>query len=199
MNSQFDNILAETHKIFIEHGIKSISMADLASIIHVSKKTIYKYVSNKEDLIQTLFLEYIPDIFLEVQKEIQEKAENAIEVFVALQEHIFSLSGFMSEKMQFDLKTFHPFIFEKYEQKLHSLLYSFYKTNIESGITEGVYKSFSNSVAKAELFTQFSLNLTHSKELSILEITNEFKHVYITSLATSSGLETYYKTTNQAC
>ncbi len=44
-------ILKKTGDIFLKLGFKSVTMDDIASELGVSKKTIYKYFKNKEELV----------------------------------------------------------------------------------------------------------------------------------------------------
>ena len=41
--------------LFCKYGIKSLTMDDIASYLGISKKTLYKYVSDKTDLIEKVF------------------------------------------------------------------------------------------------------------------------------------------------
>jgi len=49
-------LLEGARKIFMQYGIKSVSMDDMAKHLGMSKKTLYVYVKDKEDLVsKTLF------------------------------------------------------------------------------------------------------------------------------------------------
>ena len=43
-------------KLFFEYGIRSISMDDIAHRLHISKRTIYKEYTSKDELVKDLFL-----------------------------------------------------------------------------------------------------------------------------------------------
>ena len=44
-------LLDQVRKIFMRYGIKSVTMDDIARELKVSKKTLYKYVTDKPDLV----------------------------------------------------------------------------------------------------------------------------------------------------
>ncbi len=46
-----DKIVERATELFFKMGFKSVTMDDIAADMSISKKTIYKYFSNKEDLI----------------------------------------------------------------------------------------------------------------------------------------------------
>jgi len=47
-----DKIIKKATDMFLKLGFKSVTMDDIASEMCISKKTIYKYFSNKEKLIE---------------------------------------------------------------------------------------------------------------------------------------------------
>ena len=60
-----EKIINKAKEMFLRLGFKSITMDDIASEIGISKKTIYKYFSNKDILIENT----IELAFSEVQEE----------------------------------------------------------------------------------------------------------------------------------
>ena len=51
---QKQRILELSNKLFLKHGIRSVSMDDLARHLGVSKKTIYQFYDKKEDLVHDI-------------------------------------------------------------------------------------------------------------------------------------------------
>jgi AcrR family transcriptional regulator len=54
MGTQVDKeqkIIADAIKVFMTYGIKSVTMDDIAKHMRMSKKTLYQYVSDKNDLV----------------------------------------------------------------------------------------------------------------------------------------------------
>ncbi len=52
--SCLEKIVAEASDQFIDFGIKSVSMDDVARALAISKKTLYLYVKNKENLLSLI-------------------------------------------------------------------------------------------------------------------------------------------------
>ncbi|WP_020535348.1 TetR/AcrR family transcriptional regulator [Lewinella cohaerens] len=52
--SYLEKIVAEASDQFIDIGIKSVSMDDVARALAISKKTLYLYVKNKENLLSLI-------------------------------------------------------------------------------------------------------------------------------------------------
>ena len=51
MNETAKRIQEDAHALFMQYGLKSVSMDDIASKMGISKKTIYQFFSDKEQLV----------------------------------------------------------------------------------------------------------------------------------------------------
>lgn len=51
-----ERIIQQATDLFSFHGIKNVSMDDLASSLGISKRTIYQYFKNKEDILKNCIL-----------------------------------------------------------------------------------------------------------------------------------------------
>ena len=61
MNEREEEILNGACAVFMKYGIKSVNMDDVAKNLRISKKTLYKYVSDKRDLITRCFDSYLSE------------------------------------------------------------------------------------------------------------------------------------------
>ena len=63
MNSEFQNILEKVSALYMKYGIKSITMDDVARELGISKKTLYQFVENKNELVEKV-VDYVMHINL---------------------------------------------------------------------------------------------------------------------------------------
>ena len=49
--SMQEKIFSKAEELFMQYGIKSITMDDVAKALGMSKKTLYQYVKDKNDLV----------------------------------------------------------------------------------------------------------------------------------------------------
>ena len=78
-----DRILEKSDELFNRYGIRSVSMDDIASQLGMSKKTLYQYYADKDELVTDVFTS-----IMECNKhrctEGHELSENALhEVFLS--------------------------------------------------------------------------------------------------------------------
>ena len=75
---RFQEWVETIKKLFYAYGLKNLSMDDLSRSLGISKKTLYTYVKNKEDLIEKIFL-YQESIVFKMGEKIDGTSINAIE------------------------------------------------------------------------------------------------------------------------
>ena len=51
MDLELTNILKKVKSLYQKYGIKSITMDDVSRELGISKKTLYQYVADKNDLV----------------------------------------------------------------------------------------------------------------------------------------------------
>lgn len=54
-----ERIIAGSEELFKRHGVRSVTMDDIAKHLGVSKKTIYQFFENKETLVNAVFETYL--------------------------------------------------------------------------------------------------------------------------------------------
>ena len=85
-------------------------MDDICSHLKISKKTLYQYFSNKDDLVEQIMMHRRNNY--RTQKDIEElKQHNSIEIMLTIRDHIIrSFNSRMSANL-FDLKKYHPDVY----------------------------------------------------------------------------------------
>ena len=49
-----DRIAAKAEELFMQYGIRSVSMDDIANNLGMSKKTLYQYYADKDELVDAV-------------------------------------------------------------------------------------------------------------------------------------------------
>src|ERR1035437_5478279 len=77
-DEKFGSMLEQIKELFFEFGIKNLNMDDISRKLGISKKTLYRFVKSKEDLIEKLF-EYEQKKWEKASDGIGSQDVNAIE------------------------------------------------------------------------------------------------------------------------
>ena len=132
-------ILQKATDLFVRYGIRSITMDEIALQLGMSKKTIYQFFSDKNELVEAVTVKMLAEneSCCEADKAI---AENAIhEVFLAM-EMVNVMFENMNPSMLYDLEKYHPIAYEKFTEYKHNYLYRVIKDNLERGLREELYR-----------------------------------------------------------
>src|SRR6195952_2956104 len=81
--SQIERIISGGEELFLQAGIKSVTMDDIARHLGMSKKTIYQFFGDKNELVVSL----VKNRMQEDEKEmnaIMESSENVIEEMIKM-------------------------------------------------------------------------------------------------------------------
>jgi AcrR family transcriptional regulator len=134
-----ERILVKSDELFNRYGIRSVSMDDIAAQLGMSKKTLYQYYTDKDDLVSAVFtgaMEHNREACMMEKKA----AENAIhEVFLAF-DRVQEMFANMNPSVLFDLEKYHPSTFGKFKDFKNIFLYQMIKSNLERGIKEELYR-----------------------------------------------------------
>lgn len=134
-----ERILEKANSLFMQYGLRSVSMDDIAGSLGISKKTIYQYYADKDELVVAV----ISDELTRNQnlcEQYRNSSTNAVhEIFLAL-DMIVALFGTMNPSLIYDMHKYHPKAFDKFQQYKDGYVYSMIRENMERGIQEGVYR-----------------------------------------------------------
>lgn len=134
-----DRILIRSRDLFMKYGIRSVSMDDIASEMGISKKTIYQYFADKEELVAEVIECKIGESQKQCDKD-KYNAENAIDETFRAMEMVELMFRHMNPAVILDLKKYHPKAYDKFLKHKNDYLYNTIRHNLTRGIQEGLYR-----------------------------------------------------------
>lgn len=180
MNEELKSILLKVRELYMRYGIKSITMDDVASNLGISKKTLYKYVTDKEDLVAKTI-----DLELEMQKDNMNCKHgenlNAIEQLLFVSKMINHKLKQMNPSTEYDLRKYYPAHYHKLITARRNQMYSNVVANIVKGKEEGLYRLDLNDDIIAKLQVSRVENMMDNDVFSITEFTSNkfFQEIFI--------------------
>ena len=134
-----DKIINKAKEMFLRLGFKSITMDDIACEMCISKKTIYKYFSNKDVLIEES-VELVHKEVHETIDKIVSKNFNAIEENFEIKRMFREMFKSAESSPIYQLKKHYPEIYIKVLTQQVSICEDCFRQNIIKGINEGLYR-----------------------------------------------------------
>lgn len=178
-------------------GLRSVTMDDLASRLGVSKKTLYKYVKDKEDLILKS-IEHFHSIECSFIDEIKASKLNAIDENFAISEKIISQMQNIHPSVLFDMDKYYPeakMAFDKYKREV---VFEWVKDNLKRGIDEGLYREDLDINIIAALYILrmddiFNMEFFPRSNYSFSKVYLETFRYHIRGIASDKGLKIWKK------
>lgn len=148
---RYQGIIAQTYVIFMQHGIKNVSMDDLCRQMGISKKTLYKFVGNKTDLLTKISL-YIQELITSRLKNLENLELNAIDVLLEMSRVTTDNHIRINPMVSYEIRKYYPQVYDKYISTKKELIISSIIRNLEQGIREGFYREDLNKEIVAHLY-----------------------------------------------
>ncbi len=140
MTEQQVKWLQQVEALFMRYGIKSITMDDVARELGISKKTLYQYVENKDDLILKMVQNHIATEKLQCEAQYAQAANAIEEIMIVIQMNTQQLAQ-MKSNIVYDLQRYHRDAWDIVAQYRSGFMYEVVRRNLERGISEGLYRS----------------------------------------------------------
>jgi len=186
-----ERIQKKADELFNKYGIRSVTMDEIASQLGMSKKTIYQYFSDKDELVDAVIAEVIEFSRLCCEKDRIEADDAVHEVFLAL-DMVNKIFRNMNPGILFDLERYHPRTFKRFLEHKNKYLYQTIKLNLERGVAEGLYRPDLNIeiVARFRLesmMVAFNPDFFRDTKFSLAQVHHEVLTQFIYGSATLKG------------
>ena len=190
---ELKDILSKTFELYEKYAIKSVTMDDVARELGISKKTLYQFVANKNELVEKVILSEM-ETTGKRHEGIKGMQLNAIE-------ELFEVSKLMNEKLKkhnpalyFDLKKYYPSLLNKIINIKREKAYESVLNNLKSGIKEGLYRKEINSdiitkIYVSRLEQSYDNSIFSISEVTSIEVFNEVLIYHLHGICNQKGLK----------
>lgn len=135
-----DRILNHAQKLFTRNGIKSVSMDDIAADMAMSKKTLYKWFENKDQIVQAAMSRHLEGTQLDCNAMIR-TATSAIDELFRMLEWVKQEFSNVHPGIFYDLQKFHPATWQLWQAHKNEFILSQIIENLRRGIAEGLFRA----------------------------------------------------------
>ncbi|WP_284652660.1 TetR/AcrR family transcriptional regulator [Flavobacterium terrisoli] len=192
-----DKIIKKATDMFLKLGFKSVTMDDIAGEMCISKKTIYKYFSNKEKLIEE-GTEVVHQNIHRLMESVIAENHNAIKENFQMREMFKQMFQSFDQSPAYQLKKHYPEIYEKMMANEIEDCSQFFRSNIEKGIAEGLYRKETDIEAAVKFYYTliFSINENTPLEKEAYELEAKALEYHTRAIATAEGILELQKNLN---
>ncbi|MGZ5219767.1 MAG: TetR family transcriptional regulator [Chitinophagaceae bacterium] len=190
MKDKTNDIVEKATTLFMQNGLHSVSMDDIASLSGISKKTLYGNFQSKEILVETIVQKLIRKTgkYIRLCPDISPNAVKEIENF---SEHILDMLEILTPKFIRDLKKYYPVAYAQLIVFRDNSIIPYIERCLNRGITEEIFRPDINKRNTGWLYCWHIQNAlegdtSHADVNKIIENTND---LFLHGILNSKGLK----------
>jgi AcrR family transcriptional regulator len=134
-----DKIIQKSAELHFKYGIKNVTMDQIAQELGISKKTIYQYFVNKNELVA----QTVDSIFDQIQSEIDKiclMKLNPYQELISVKAIVKNMLSKSNMSPHYQLKKYYPEIAKNLEERKFKSIMECLEHNLNKGIKSGYYK-----------------------------------------------------------
>lgn len=134
-----ERIVSSVTDLIYRFGVKSITMDDVARHLAVSKKTLYRYFADKNDMVYQCCMHD-----LEKRKAafatIQAKAVDSVQELVLMMENMQTMLSSINPNLLFEVRKYHQQAWQIYVDFKEQFMMQSISNNLMRGMEAGIYR-----------------------------------------------------------
>jgi AcrR family transcriptional regulator len=195
------HIIKNVGIMYMKYGIRAVTMDDVANEFGISKKTLYQYFSDKQELVSSVIDYYIenPEVDFNDYNHL-----NAIETIFTVRAHVARLLKFYNNSIEYDLKKLYPALYKKVYNEKRKHVFQNTISNISKGKEEGLYRNEIDPelIAKLQVGRIFyTLNpdydIFKEDEVNSLQLFDDIMDYHMHAICTTKGIKIYTQQLNK--
>lgn len=143
-------IVLAAHELFNKYGIRSITMDDIAKHLSISKKTIYQFFKEKDEIVHSCCVDEMENHQC-MFDEIKHSSKDAIHECLEMMKYLSEIFGNKNPNMFYDLQKFYSGSWKVFRAFKEQKIMNVVEENLKKGIREGLYRADINIKILARL------------------------------------------------
>jgi TetR/AcrR family transcriptional regulator, cholesterol catabolism regulator len=193
MEDKKRELLAQASAIYMKYGIKSVTMDEMARLLGVSKKTLYQYVADKNELVEQCLIQVHEQDIMQIC-QIKDSCENAIDEMLQISRFVAGQLKRVPPSVFFDLAKYHPGALRIMTNHKQEFVKGCVKENLERGMKQDMYRSNLNVEVLSRIYIAtidhiILGDLFPEATMSMEAIYREFFRYHIKGIASAKGLK----------
>lgn len=186
-------ILEKSRQLFYSYGVRSLSMDDISRHMGISKKTLYQYVSSKDDLVEKV-MDYLLHHDKLMKCDEDPEKMNAIDILLHASQIVNNEIKETNPVVVFDLQKYYPEVFAKFLEQKKQRIYTRIIENMQQGIAEGYYRNDLKIELVARLYVNNLVELHNAdfivnRELTFPEVFQVMFENHIRAISNAKGVQ----------
>jgi AcrR family transcriptional regulator len=178
-------------ELFYKFGIKSITMDDIAKHMGVSKKTIYRVVSNKKEIVEMMMRFDMEEHKIAIQK-IADEAPDVIAEIINCRKFMNDVFSEMNPILFYDMQKYHPKAWQIFRDFKENFISTIVEQSLIKGIKQGLVRPEINTkivvrMRLAEVEMAFDPEVFPPSKYDVVEVHMTFINMFLHGICTLKG------------
>ncbi len=186
-----DKIILLAEKLYIKHGVKQVTMDDIAQEMTMSKKTIYTYFPRKENLVEVVVFSVFKRVKARIEALIAENNNPILEIIkieTLLAEHIDTQTSAMMHQLQ----KYYPNLYLQLTTMQSQAIETTFSKNLERGLKLGLYREDINVDVITKIYYTTLINLQNQavfpeEDYTCCNLKREYMIYHLHGIAAAKG------------
>lgn len=188
-------ILSEASSLFLQFGVRNVTMDEVAQKLGISKKTIYQHFRNKADMIFQVANAYFAEEEA-VSNRISQDAPNAVAELIGILNWTQQTLRTISPTLLIEVQKYYPKTWQLFDAFRSGFLFQKVHENLTRGIQEGLFRQNLNleivsRFRTAQIESSIDNKLFPTDRFDMLTVQHQMMDLYVHSIATPAGLKEY--------
>ena len=181
----------------MKYGVRSVSMDDIARHLSVSKKTLYQYFADKDEIVTQVARVHIERTRVEFDG-LRSEAKNALDELMRLSVCLKRNAQNMNPSLLFDLKKYHGQAWGVWADHKNKYIRESVVRNLRQGMEEGLFRSNLNPEVLAAMRIEiiqlpFDGQTFPAERYNVAEVQGQIFDHFMYGLLTEKGRKLYEK------
>ncbi|MGE0771713.1 MAG: TetR/AcrR family transcriptional regulator [Cyclobacteriaceae bacterium] len=192
-----DKILIGAEELFMKYGIRSVSMDNIANHLGVSKKTLYQYFTDKDEIVESVTKAHLDEQERQMTG-VRDHSKNAIEELVGVSVCLKENMRGMNPSLLFDLQKYHHKAWNLWLKFRDNMVRKSIIANLDQGKQEGYFRADINTEVLATLRLEniqlaFDPSVFPPDRFALAEVQMQVLEHFVYGLFTDKGRKLYEK------
>ena len=192
-----DKILQGALELFLKYGIRSVSMDDIARHLSISKKTIYQYFVDKDDIVTQATANHMVHTKADFDN-LTRVSKNALDELMRIQMFMRKNMQDMNPALLFDLRKYHNKAWNAWLDHKNKDIRESVVRNLKQGMEEGLYRSNLNPEILAVLRIEsiqwiYDGQIVPTEKFKLVDVQTQMLDHFMYGLLTEKGRKLYEK------
>jgi TetR/AcrR family transcriptional regulator, cholesterol catabolism regulator len=192
-NKQYLALLTKSRELFMKHGVKSLTMDEIAKQMGMSKKTIYLFVENKADLVKITMQDFLQEEQNHMSA-IMKNSNNSVDELINMIDYFLQVVREFNATTLNEVKMYYPETWQVYNEYRFNYMLGLIEDNLKKGVAEGFYRANMDTDIISKIYilaVEILLNqeLFPTKQYSFVNIYREFLSYHLRGIVSEKGLK----------